>query len=76
MQGYKSSNPNGNLFHFDLKVPDYVKSITGNKFNHVGGIATNGALEYIVFVSKSGKIGRFGKVNETARPISFDLLEG
>lgn len=28
-QGLKSSNPNGNLNHFDLKVPDYIKSIGG-----------------------------------------------
>ena len=28
-QGLKSSNPNGNLAHFDLKLPDYIKSIGG-----------------------------------------------
>lgn len=36
-QGFKSSNPNGNLSHYDLKTPDYVKSIGG-------AFAANGVL--------------------------------
>jgi hypothetical protein len=31
-QGYKSSTPTGNLAHYDLKKPDYVKNIGGNSF--------------------------------------------
>jgi hypothetical protein len=62
-QGLKSSNPNGNLHHFDLKAPDYIKSIGGTLSIYTGAFASNGVLEYIVFVAKSGKVGRFGNVD-------------
>jgi len=39
----------------------------------VGGFGANGMLEYIVFVSKQGAIGRFGNVNESLKQFNFDI---
>lgn len=32
-------------------------------------------LEYIVFVSKGGKVGRFGNVSESQKQFNFDIQE-
>ena len=52
----------------DLEEGDYIKSISVH-------LNSKNIVEYLVFMSKEGRLGRFGMTKENQKPFTYEIDE-